>query len=211
MSFCLSDLSPSHSSVQPQPSMRTVHYVSTTATPRPALTPSSTRSQTPTCLPSVPPEKSPYAGLCSSSRPGLHLRPNHKELSQSALDSSGYSSSEGIYRKPMVAASSSSRMSSNSGALSSGYRSRISGAFFRLMGEYWSVSVCLCFNVSVYDNILIPLFHMFVFFCRHSIIGGCQSTVKSNAPDILRYVVGVCVLVRLSVLARARACFYWHF
>ncbi|XP_040002748.1 SUN domain-containing protein 1 isoform X2 [Xiphias gladius] len=113
--------------------MRTVHYVSTTATPRPALTPSSTRSQTPTCLPSVPPEKSPYAGLCSSSRPGLHLRPNHKELSQSALDSSGYSSSEGIYRKPMVAASSSSRMSSNSGALSSGYRSRISGAFFRLM------------------------------------------------------------------------------
>ncbi|XP_018537935.1 uncharacterized protein LOC108887164 isoform X1 [Lates calcarifer] len=126
-------LSPSPLASETEPIMRTVPYVSTTATPRPALTPSSARSQTPTCCPSVPPEKSPYAGLCSSSRPGLHLRPNHKELSQSAVDSSGYSSSEGTYRKPIVAPSSTRRMSSSSGAPSSGYRDKISGAFFRLM------------------------------------------------------------------------------
>lgn len=141
VSVCLSGLSPSPLASETEPIMRTVPYVSTTATPRPALTPSSARSQTPTCCPSVPPEKSPYAGLCSSSRPGLHLRPNHKELSQSAVDSSGYSSSEGTYRKPIVAPSSTRRMSSSSGAPSSGYRDKISGAFFRLMGENQSVSV----------------------------------------------------------------------
>ncbi|XP_071360239.1 uncharacterized protein sun2 [Trachinotus anak] len=118
------------SSSQTQPIMRTVPYVSTTATPRPALTPSSSRSQTPTCCPLAPPEKSPYAGLYSSNRPGLHLRPNHKELSQSGVDSSGYSSSEGTYKKPIVATNT---MSSNNEALSPGYRSRISSAFFSLM------------------------------------------------------------------------------
>ncbi|GLD63897.1 SUN domain-containing protein 2 isoform X1 [Lates japonicus] len=125
-------LSPSPLVSETEPIMRTVPYVSTTATPRPALTPSA-RSQTPTRCPLVPPEKSPYAGLCSSSRPGLHLRPNHKELSQSAVDSSGYSSSEGTYRKPIVAPSSTRRMSSSSGAPSSGYRGKISRAFFGLM------------------------------------------------------------------------------
>ncbi|XP_040892843.1 uncharacterized protein si:dkey-92f12.2 [Toxotes jaculatrix] len=128
------DLSPSPVSSQTQPVMRTVPYVSTTATPRPALTPSSsTPSQRPMGYPSVPPEKSPYAGLSSSSRPGLHLRPNHKEPPQSGVDSSGYSSSEGSYRKPVPATSSPSRASSNSGAPSPGYRSRISSAFVSLM------------------------------------------------------------------------------
>lgn len=139
-------------SSQTQPTMRTVPYVSTMATPRPALTPSSTRSQTPTRHPSVPPEKSSYAGLCSSSSPGLHLRPNHKELSQSGMDSSGYSSSEGNHRKPTAATTSNaSRIPSNSGAPSAGYRSRISSAFLSLMGEHWSICnawvfacVCLC-------------------------------------------------------------------
>uniref|UniRef100_A0A8D0D363 SUN domain-containing protein 1-like n=1 Tax=Sander lucioperca TaxID=283035 RepID=A0A8D0D363_SANLU len=121
-------------SSQTQPIMRAVPNISTTPTPRPPLTPSSTRSQTPPCCPSVPPEKSPYAGLCSSSRPGLHLRPNHKELGQSAVDSSGYSSSEGPHRKP-TASSSTSRISSNSGAPSIGYMSRVSSAFFGLMAN----------------------------------------------------------------------------
>ncbi|XP_035035450.1 uncharacterized protein sun2 [Hippoglossus stenolepis] len=122
--------SPSPSSSQPQAIMRTEPYVFPAATPRPALTPSSSRSQTPTCCPSVPPEKSLYAGLYSSTRPGLHLRPNHKELIQSAVDSSGYSSSEGIYKRPLVAPSSSVRMS---GAPTPGYRTRITSAFFSLM------------------------------------------------------------------------------
>ncbi|XP_023146921.1 uncharacterized protein sun2 [Amphiprion ocellaris] len=80
-------------SSQTQPTMRTVPYVPITVTPRPALTPSSAQGQAPTRCRPVPPEKSPYTGLSSGSR--LHLRPNHKELSQSGVDSSGYSSSEG--------------------------------------------------------------------------------------------------------------------
>ncbi|KAM7394632.1 hypothetical protein PAMP_021420 [Pampus punctatissimus] len=124
---------PSPLTSQTQPTMKTVPYVSTMATPRPALTPSSSRSQTPTCGPSVPPEKSPNAGLSSSSRPGLHLRPNHKELSN--IDSSGYSSSEGTYRKPLAPAGASvaTKISSNSEAPSHGYKSRINSAFFNLM------------------------------------------------------------------------------
>lgn len=122
-------LSPSPLSSQTQPTMRTVPYVPTTVTPRPALTPSSGRGQTPTRSHPVPPEKSPYTGLCSSSGSGLHLRPNHKELSQGGVDSSGYSSSEGTYRKPIPASSNTSRLSTNSGAPSTGYRDRISSAF----------------------------------------------------------------------------------
>ncbi|XP_019958172.2 uncharacterized protein sun2 [Paralichthys olivaceus] len=123
-------LSPSPSSSQPKAIMRTEPFVFTTATPRPALTPSSSGSQTPTRCPSVPPERSLYAGHYSSTRPGLHLRPNHKEPTQSGVDSSGYSSSEGIYKRPFIAPSSSD---STSGAPGSGYRSRISSAFFSLM------------------------------------------------------------------------------
>ncbi|XP_038585999.1 uncharacterized protein LOC119911258 [Micropterus salmoides] len=119
-------LSPSPASSQTEPTMRTVPYISTMATPRPALTPSSARSQTPTCCPSVSPEKS-----SSSSRPESHLKPSLKEQSQSTVDSSGYSSSEGTHRKPTSAATSSGRRIS--GAPSSGYGSRISSAFFSLM------------------------------------------------------------------------------
>lgn len=128
-----SDVPSPPASSQTQPVVRTVPYVPTVATPRPALAPSSARSETPTCTHPVPPEKRPYSGLCSFNTPGLHLRPNHKELSQSGVDSSGYSSSEGTYRKPTVTPSSTSR-SANSGAPSSGYRSRISSALFTLMG-----------------------------------------------------------------------------
>lgn len=133
--FCPSDLSPP-STPQSQSTMRTTPYVSSTATPRPALTPSPSRSQTPTCCHSAPPEKSSYTGLYGPSRPGLHLRPNHKELSQSGVDSSGYSSSEGTYRKPTAATSTNSRMSSNNGDPSPGYGSRISSAFVGLKGEH---------------------------------------------------------------------------
>ncbi|XP_075939056.1 uncharacterized protein sun2 isoform X2 [Anarhichas minor] len=119
-----------HTQTQTQPTMRTVSYISTTATPRPPLTTSSTRGQIPpTLCPSVPPEKSLYAGLRGSGWPGLHLRPdNHKELlSQSGVDSSGYSSSEGPHRKPAAATS-----SRNSRAPSAGYWDRISCSFFSL-------------------------------------------------------------------------------
>uniref|UniRef100_A0A3Q3F712 Sad1 and UNC84 domain containing 2 n=1 Tax=Labrus bergylta TaxID=56723 RepID=A0A3Q3F712_9LABR len=128
-------LSVSASTSQNQTTMRTIPYV--TATPRPALTPSSARSQTPTRCPSVPPETRFYtAGLHSPSIQGLHLRPNPKELSQSSVDSSGYSSSEGNHRKPTAFTS---RIQSNSGAPSAGYRSRISSALFGLMA-YGSIS-----------------------------------------------------------------------
>nr|XP_020500150.1 SUN domain-containing protein 2 [Labrus bergylta]XP_020500160.1 SUN domain-containing protein 2 [Labrus bergylta] len=125
-------LSVSASTSQNQTTMRTIPYV--TATPRPALTPSSARSQTPTRCPSVPPETRFYtAGLHSPSIQGLHLRPNPKELSQSSVDSSGYSSSEGNHRKPTAFTS---RIQSNSGAPSAGYRSRISSALFGLMDSF---------------------------------------------------------------------------
>uniref|UniRef100_A0A3Q3ADF6 Sad1 and UNC84 domain containing 2 n=1 Tax=Kryptolebias marmoratus TaxID=37003 RepID=A0A3Q3ADF6_KRYMA len=112
------------------PAMRTVPYSPTVATPRPALTPSSPRGQTPTQCPSATPEQSPPAGPFSSSAPTLHCRANHKELSQSGVDSSGYSSSEGTYRKPLPVTSKTS--SSSSGTPSPGYRSRIRSAFYSL-------------------------------------------------------------------------------
>ncbi|XP_059188918.1 uncharacterized protein LOC131971449 isoform X2 [Centropristis striata] len=127
-------LGPSPLSRPTQPTMRTVPYIATTATPRPPLTTSSSRSVTPVRCPSVTSEKSPYSGLCSSSRSGLHLRPGHKELSQSSVDSSGYSSSEGPLRKLTTTPTSDpSRISSNGGSPTAGYRSRINSAFSSLM------------------------------------------------------------------------------
>lgn len=123
-------LSPSPLSSQTQPPTRTTPYISSIATPRPALTPSSSRSQTPTRCPSVTPEKS--SGLSSTARPGLHCRPSHKEQSQSSIDSSGYSSSEGPHNKPAAAAATASGTGGthgNGGAPSAGYRNRISRAF----------------------------------------------------------------------------------
>uniref|UniRef100_UPI0037E903DF SUN domain-containing protein 1 isoform X3 n=1 Tax=Semicossyphus pulcher TaxID=241346 RepID=UPI0037E903DF len=138
-------LTPSTTSIQTQTTMRTVPYVSAMATPRPALTPSSARSPTPTRCPSVPTETSPCAGLYSSSRPGLHLRPTHKELSQSSLDSSGYSSSEGIHRKPTAATGGTSRIHNNSVTPSTGYKRRISSAFFSLMGLWFLLPLLTSF------------------------------------------------------------------
>lgn len=145
-SFCLSGLSPSTPRADGQTPLttRTVSYVPTVATPRPALTPS--RGQTPTLCPSVPSEKSPLGGLCSSGKPGLHVTPNHKELSQSGVDSSGYSSSEGTLRKPKAATTS----GTNKIHGNSGYRSRISSAFLSLMGEYRVFeSKCVCLFVCL--------------------------------------------------------------
>ncbi|XP_029014369.1 uncharacterized protein sun2 [Betta splendens] len=129
--------SPSAAGVSPlaisqKPSaIRTTPHVFPTATPRPALTPSltpsSSRSQTPTRCCSVPPERSPYAGLYSS------IRPEPKQPSHSGVDSSGYSSSEGPYRRPTAPSSSSSTSpSTNPEASSAGYRSRISSSLSRL-------------------------------------------------------------------------------
>ncbi|CAG5928794.1 unnamed protein product [Menidia menidia] len=125
-------LSPLSSPVQP--AMRTAPYVPAVATPRPALTAPSSRSQTPTpCPSSVTSERNAHAGLGSSSAAGLHLRPGHKEPTQSGVESSGYSSSEGTCRRPPPTAGSTCRASCKSGAPSTGYKSRISSAFFGLI------------------------------------------------------------------------------
>lgn len=118
-------------SSQTQTTMRTISYITTMATPRPALTPSSSRSQTPTRCPSLLSETSSYSGLYSSSTPGLYARSNLKELSQSSVDSSGYSSSEGTHRRPSV--TNTSKIQSTNGAPSAGYRSRISSVFYSLL------------------------------------------------------------------------------
>lgn len=137
---CLpSDLTPSSLSSQTQTTMGSAPYTSTMVSPRPALTPSSSRSQTPTRCPSA--ETSSYCRLYS--------RPNLKGLSQSSVDSSGYSSSEGTQRGPSASTtstSSTSRIHSTSGAPSAGYRSRISSAFINLMGEYLSAYHCVCMS-----------------------------------------------------------------
>ncbi|XP_072240762.1 uncharacterized protein sun2 isoform X2 [Leuresthes tenuis] len=162
--------SPSPLSTQTQPTMRTVPYVPTVVTPRPALTTSSSRSQTPTRRPSITPERSPQAGLCSSSTAGLHLRPNHKELTQSGVESSGYSSSECNYRRPFPAAIGTCRVSSKSGAPSIGYKSRISSAFFRLIANSSLSSrmkkacglVLLFLIILLCIWLLLPLFTSFI-------------------------------------------------
>lgn len=177
-SFCLPAAPPSDS--QTQPTMRTVACVSNVATPRPALTPLSTR------CPSVPPEKSPHAGLCSSRSPGLHLRPSHKELSQSGVESSGYSSSEGPHRQPAAAPSgSTSRAQGSSGAPSAGYGGRVSSALFTLMGGC-GVRVCLCVCACLFNDPTV-----FYILCRLSLIDGHPSTVESDACGGFRYGVRV--------------------
>ncbi|XP_074521601.1 uncharacterized protein sun2 isoform X1 [Halichoeres trimaculatus] len=128
-------------SSQIQTTMRSVTYISTMATPRPALTPSSSRSQTPSRCPSGPTETSSYSQFCSSSRPGLHLRPNLKELNQSSVDSSGYSSSEGTHRRPSVTSISTSRIHSTS----AGCKSRISSAFYGLM-DWFSLKTAALYS-----------------------------------------------------------------
>ncbi|KAM6940222.1 uncharacterized protein FYW49_014354 [Xenentodon cancila] len=141
-------LSPCPLDSQNQPTMRTVPYVPTIATPRPALTTSSSRSQTPTQCHSAASERSPNAALCSSSVPSLHLRPQHKEQSQSGVDSSGYSSSEGIYRRPLPATNSSStKVSCKSGASGPGYRSRISSALYNLVESTTLMAAELHFKI----------------------------------------------------------------
>ncbi|KAK9540944.1 hypothetical protein VZT92_003361 [Zoarces viviparus] len=123
---------------QTQPTMRTVPYVSITATPQSPLATSSTHGQIlPTLGPSVSPENSLYAGLHGSGWLALHLRPdNHTELlSQSGVESSGYSSSEGPHMKPAAATS-----SRNSAAPSAGYWDSISCSFCRLRAAHASVS-----------------------------------------------------------------------
>ncbi|CAI5681248.1 SUN domain-containing protein 1 [Oreochromis niloticus] len=151
---------PSPLSIESQPTMRTVPFTPSTATPRPALTPSSSstpRQTPPRCHLASPGNSSP-AGHCSSSTPGLHFRPSHKELSQSGVDSSGYSSSEGTYRKPMAAPCSTGRVSSNTGDPNTGYRSRIKSAFNSLSDSALMLGATVCaktHDVAVLANSLI--------------------------------------------------------
>ncbi|MEQ2309856.1 hypothetical protein AMECASPLE_002783 [Ameca splendens] len=117
-----------------QPTMRTAPSIPAVTTPRPALTPSSTHCHMSTPCHSRTPERKPYPGPGSSSLLALHHRPKDKEPGQSGVDSSGYSSSEGPYRKPLPATSTPRATSSSSGgAPSPGYKSRISDAFYKLM------------------------------------------------------------------------------
>lgn len=155
--MCLTgvSLTSSTSSSQTQPTMRTVPYSPTIATPRPALAPSSSRCQTPTRCSSATPEPSPHAVLFSSSVPAPHCRANSKELGQSGVDSSGYSSSEGTYRKPLPVTGKTSCTSSRSGTPSPAYRSRIRSAFYSLMGERFFLILCLSL---CYERIIICLF-----------------------------------------------------
>uniref|UniRef100_A0A3P9LZH8 SUN domain-containing protein n=1 Tax=Oryzias latipes TaxID=8090 RepID=A0A3P9LZH8_ORYLA len=127
------DLFPS--SVQPQPVMRTVPYAPTAATPRPALTGSSPQSQTPTKRSSVTPEKNTKAGLSISEKTGVYHRPHLKGPSQSGADSSGYSSSEGTYLRPLSAtnSSSSSTDSSKVQTPNAGYIDQVRSAFWTLI------------------------------------------------------------------------------
>ncbi|XP_053714028.1 SUN domain-containing protein 1 isoform X1 [Synchiropus splendidus] len=90
------------------PIMRTVPY--TTVTPRPALTHSPSRGQTP-----------------SPAVPETNFRPSPKLPCQSSVDSSGYSSSEGTYQKPKP-------IGRPSGAAPSpGYSRRLAGAVDHLL------------------------------------------------------------------------------
>lgn len=155
--LCLTgvSLTNSTSSSQTQPTMRTVPYTPTMATPRPALAPSASRCQTPTRCSSVTPEQSRHAGLFSSSAAALHCRANSKEVGQSGVDSSGYSSSEGTYRKPLPVTGKTCGTSSSRGTPSPGYRSRIRSAFCSLMGERLFLIMCLSL---CYEGIIICLF-----------------------------------------------------
>ncbi|KAG7239548.1 hypothetical protein INR49_028786 [Caranx melampygus] len=124
----------------------------------------------------VHPVHCPYG----SSRPGLHLRPNHKELSQSGVDSSGYSSSEGTYRKP-AAATSSDKMSSNNGAPSPGYGSRISSAFVSLKDSASSMAVAAESKAMTALGVWLLLPLLTSFFSRMSV---AKSQTTQTKPKI---------------------------
>ncbi|KAF3852890.1 hypothetical protein F7725_006245 [Dissostichus mawsoni] len=95
-------------------------------TPRPPLTPSPSR--TPLRYPSLPPERSLYSGLGCSIRPGLTSGAELKERTQSGVESSGYSSSEG----PLLWKTPSNTRNTSKGP-NAGYWGRIRGAFYSLM------------------------------------------------------------------------------
>ncbi|XP_038160751.1 uncharacterized protein LOC119796320 isoform X2 [Cyprinodon tularosa] len=151
----------------PQPTIRTVPDPPAAPTHRPALTPSSTNCHM-RCH-SKTPEKSSHAGPHSSGLLGLH---KHKEPGQSGVDSSGYSSSEGQYGKPLPVTSTPRRTSSSSGAaLGLGFKSRISDAFFHLMDSasvmaanahkkvlHVTSTGLFCFSVCLHIFFLIKVF-----------------------------------------------------
>ncbi|XP_019718232.1 SUN domain-containing protein 2 isoform X3 [Hippocampus comes] len=125
-------------STQTDLTMGSVSYATPRATPRPALiAASSTTNQTATRSPPPPPER-----IRSSGQAVVYLRSEHKEQDKNCVDSSGYSSSEGINLKPPTpttttksgdsastsTSTSTSKVKSNSEAPSVGYRRRINSA-----------------------------------------------------------------------------------
>lgn len=145
--YSLTGLSPVNgpSSSPAQATIKTVPYAPPALTPRPALTPSSTHCHTSMQCHSKLPERIPLSSPCSSSLPTLNHRAKAKEPSQSGVDSSGYSSSEGPYRKPLPATSTpkTTSSSSSSGATGPEYKRRIRDAFNNLMGEDYFLCVCM--------------------------------------------------------------------
>lgn len=148
--------------------MGTTAYVSTMATSEPALYSSSTTTETPVS------DKSHHR------RPGIHHQPNLKELRQSTMDSSGYSSSEDPNRKPTRSAANSAGRTGGSSI--AGYRHRINSAFFSLMGP---CKVLVCFHVCVHGYLLTTLF--FYILNRLRLINGYSSTLKNDACGSSRY------------------------
>ncbi|KAK1875122.1 Transmembrane protein 71 [Dissostichus eleginoides] len=91
--------------------------------------------QDPPSLPLPSPERSLYSGLGCSIRPGLTSGAELKERTQSGVESSGYSSSEG----PLLWKTPSNTRNTSKGP-NAGYWGRIRGAFYSLMD---SVSLML--------------------------------------------------------------------
>lgn len=140
------------------------------ATPEPAMYSSSTTTETPGS------DKSHHR------RPGIHHQPNLKELRQSTMDSSGYSSSEDPNRKPTRSATNSTSRTDGSGV--AGYRHRINSAFFSLMGPY---KVLVCFHVCVQRTWLFINHIVFYVLNRLRLINGYSSTLKNDACSSSRY------------------------
>ncbi|XP_061685868.1 SUN domain-containing protein 2 [Syngnathoides biaculeatus] len=125
-------------STQTSLTMGSVSYTTPRPTPRPSLTPaSSTAHQTAPRPPAPPPER-----FRSSGQAVVYLRPDHKEQDKNCVDSSGYSSSEGINFKPptptttaTTARSSTSSVKSNDAAPRVGHSRRINDAFCAVKGS----------------------------------------------------------------------------
>uniref|UniRef100_A0A096LVJ1 SUN domain-containing protein n=2 Tax=Poecilia formosa TaxID=48698 RepID=A0A096LVJ1_POEFO len=171
--------------------LRSVTFAPTAPTPRPALTPSPPQNHTSKQCYSMTPERSSSPGHCGARLPP---RSKIKEQSQSGVDSSGYSSAEGPYRKPSPAPSTTRSPPGNSGAAPSpGYRSRISGAFSNLMNSASVMAAhahrkVLHLTSSVRDRtkkaLLLALLLLIILLCIWLLLPFLTSFVVRTQPEI---------------------------